>query len=61
MGGSIMLKKIEYEVCKMEDVIVDLSNEIKNGWIIYSIGCQEMHFGCYGEMNMTFEITLRKE
>lgn len=56
-----MLKKIEYEACNMEDVVLDLANEIKNDWRIYSIGCQEMHFGCYGKMKMTFEITLSKE
>lgn len=56
-----MLKKIEYESSNVEEVIVDLADEIKNGWRICSFSYPNVHIGCVGEMDMTFEITLRKE
>lgn len=56
-----MLKKIEYEARKIEDVVIDLADEIKNGWRVCSFSYPNVHIGCVGEMDMTVEITLRKE
>ena len=61
LRGNIMLKKIEYEVRRIEDVIVDLADEIKNGWSIYSYRYPDISFSHYGETNMTVEVTLSKE
>ena len=56
-----MIKKMEYECKRIEDVVLDLADEIKNGWRIYRIGPWEMHWGCVGETDMTVEVTLRKD
>ena len=56
-----MLKKIEYECNNIEEVIVDLADEIKNGWRVCGFIYPNVSIGCFGEKDITFEITLRKE
>lgn len=56
-----MIKNIEYECKSIEDVVIDLADEIKNGWRIYRIGPYEMRFGCIGETDITVEVALRKD
>lgn len=56
-----MLKKIEYEAKNIEDIVLDLADEIKNGWKIHSVGYPniEMHF-CVNP-KITAEVILSKE
>ena len=56
-----MIKKMEYECKRIEDVVLDLADEIQNGWRIYSIGPYTTHCGYVGEIDMTIEVTLRKD
>lgn len=56
-----MLKEIKYEVNKIEDVILDLSDEIKNGWKIHSLGPAEFSMSCGERSALTFEVVLSKE
>ena len=55
-----MLKKIEYEAKNIEEVILDLADEIKNGWKIHTCGMMHMDFSAYGEANMSVEVTMCK-
>ena len=56
-----MLKNIKYETKSIEEVVLDLSDEIKNGWKIHSFGYPniEMSFRC--NPDITVEVTLKKE
>lgn len=56
-----MLKEIKYETKKFEDVVLDLADEIKNGWNIVGFRYPEISFSVCTESNITIEITLRKE
>ena len=54
-----MLKEIKYETNKIEDVLVDLADEIKNGWKICSL--RPLEFCISLNPTMEFEVRLRKE
>ena len=56
-----MIKKMEYECKRIEDIVLDLADEIKNGWRIYRLGPYEMRCGCIGQTDMTVEVMLKKE
>lgn len=56
-----MLKKIEYEARKIEDVVLDLADEIKNGWKLYSFGWPNVEMTLCSHPNITVEVTLSKE
>lgn len=53
-----MLKNIKYETKDINEVILDLADEIKLGWKLYSFGmpCIEATF-CY-KPEITVEVTL---
>lgn len=56
-----MLKKIKYETKDINEVVLDLAEEIKLGWKLYSFGWPnvEMTFRC--NPDITVEVTLKKE
>ena len=56
-----MLKKIKYETHKIEDVILDLADEIKNGWKIHSFGWPCVEMSCCQNPDIAVEVTLKKE
>lgn len=57
-----MIKEIRYEANRIEDVIVDIADQIKNGWNVYSIYPLEYHLSCCGMApKMEFKVTLSKE
>ena len=56
-----MIKEIKYEAHSIEDVILDLADEIKNGWNIYSFRYPEVTISYFGKQEVTVEIALRKE
>lgn len=56
-----MIKTIEYETSRIEDVIVDIADEIKNGWNVYNIYPLAYHLSCSTAPKMEFRVTLRKE
>ena len=56
-----MLKEMKYSNCRIEDVILDLACEIKNGWSIYGFKYPEFTLSCCTKYEMTFEVTLKRE
>lgn len=56
-----MLKEMKYSNCSIDDVILDLADEIKNGWKIFGFKYPEFTFHPYGTHDMTIEVTLKKE
>ena len=56
-----MLKKIEYESRNVEEVIVDLADEIKNGWSIYTFGVPRFESSYGLSPNFIVEVALTKE
>ena len=56
-----MLKNIKYETHKMEDVIIDLADEIKNGWKLYGFTMPCVECSLSFKPDITIEITLKKE
>ena len=56
-----MLKQIKYETKDINEVVLDLAEEIKLGWKLYSFGWPNIeHLVCCNP-NITIEITLSKE
>ena len=56
-----MLKTINYEVSKIEDIVLDLADEIKNGWKIYRIGSAEISMSLCTKTDILAEVVLRKD
>lgn len=56
-----MRKTIKYETKKIEDVVLDLADEIKNGWRIHSFGYPNIEMSICCNPNITVEVTLSKE
>ena len=60
-GGLIMLKKIEYEVKDINEVVLDLAEEIKLGWYLCGFGWPDIEYTTCCHPKITVEVTLRKE
>ena len=56
-----MRKKIEYEINKIEDVVVDLADEVKNGWKIGLFGWPQIESSIGERVTFTVEVELVKE
>ena len=56
-----MLKNIKYETNKIEDVLIDLADEIKNGWKICCFHPSEFHITLDPNPKMKFEVRLYKD
>lgn len=56
-----MLKEIKYETKDINDVVLDLAEEIKLGWKLYSFGWPNVECSVACNPNITVEVTLRKE
>jgi hypothetical protein len=56
-----MLKTIKYETKDINDVVLDLADEIKNGWKLYSFGWPSIETSLCAHSNITVEVALRKE
>lgn len=56
-----MRKTIKYETKKIEDVVLDLADEIKNGWRIHSFGYPNIEMSICCNPDITVEVTLSKE
>lgn len=56
-----MIKTINYEVSKIEDIILDLADEVKNGWKICSLGPTEISISVCTRVDMVAEVVLRKD
>ena len=56
-----MLKKIEYETKDINKVVLDLAEEIKLGWKLYSFGWPNVEMTCRCNPDITVEVTLKKE
>lgn len=56
-----MIKTVEYETNRIEDMIVDIADEIKNGWNVYNIYPLEYCLSCGAVPKMEFRVTLSKE
>lgn len=55
-----MIKEIKYETNNIEDVVLDLADEIKNGWKIHSFGWPNMFISVCGQSEMNIEVTLMR-
>lgn len=56
-----MLKKIKYETKDINEVVLDLADEIKNGWKLYSFGWPDVKMSCQCHPDIAVEVTLSKE
>jgi hypothetical protein len=56
-----MLKTINYEASKIEDIILDLADEVKNGWKICSLGPAEISMSLCARTDIVAEVVLRKD
>ena len=56
-----MLKNIKYETKDINDVVLDLAEEIKLGWRLYSFGWPNVEASLCSKPNITVEVTLSKE
>jgi len=56
-----MLKNIKYETKDINDVVLDLAEEIKLGWKLYSFGWPQVECSLCARQNITVEVTLSKE
>lgn len=56
-----MKKEVKYEARCIEDVVVDLADEIKNGWRIYGCRYPDITISCCSRPEITVEIALSKE
>ena len=56
-----MLKEIKYETTDINKVVLDLADEIKNGWKLYSFGWPCMEMSCCARPDITVEVKLSKE
>ena len=56
-----MLKEIKYETKDVNEIFVDIAEEIKNGWKLYSFSmpCVESSLCCKPEITM--EVSFSKE
>ena len=56
-----MLKKIKYETKDINEVVLDLADEIKNGWKLYSFGWPSIEASLCIRPDITVEVSLSKE
>lgn len=56
-----MIKKIKYETKDINEVVLDLAEEIKLGWKLYSFGWPNVEHSVCCNPNITIEVTLNKE
>ena len=56
-----MIKKIKYETKDINKVVLDLADEIKNGWKLCSFGWPNVEHSVCCNPNITVEVTLNKE
>ena len=56
-----MLKKIKYETKDINEVVLDLADEIKNGWKLYSFGWPSIETSLCIRPDITVEVSLSKE
>lgn len=56
-----MIKKIKYETKDINKVVLDLADEIKNGWKLCSFGLPNVEHSVCCNPNITVEVTLNKE
>lgn len=56
-----MLKEIKYETKNMDKVVLDIADEIKNGWSIYSFGVPRFESSYGLNPNFIIEVALIKE
>lgn len=56
-----MLKEIKYETKNMDKVVLDIADEIKNGWSIYSFGSPRFESSYGLDPHFIVEVALTKE
>lgn len=56
-----MLKKIEYETKDLNEVFIDIADEIKNGWKLYSFGMPNFEYSLSCNPKITMEVSFSKE
>jgi hypothetical protein len=56
-----MIKEIKYETKDINEVVLDLADEIKNGWKLYSFELPNVEMSCYSHPNFIVEVALTKE
>ena len=56
-----MLKEIKYETKDINDVFLDLAEEIKLGWRLYSFGWPQVEYSMSCKPDITVEVVLKKE
>ena len=56
-----MLKNIKYETKDINNVVLDLAEEIKQGWKLYSFGWLHVECSMALKPDITVEVTLSKE
>ena len=56
-----MLKEIKYETKDIDKVVLDVADEIKNGWSIYSFGVPRFESSYGLSPNFIVEVALTKE
>lgn len=55
-----MQKTIKYETKDINNVVLDLADEIKNGWKLYSFGYPNVELSFRCNPDITVEVTMRK-
>ena len=56
-----MIKKIKYETKDINEVVLDLAEEIKLGWQLYSFGWPNIEMSWRSNPDITVEVALSKE
>lgn len=56
-----MIKEIKYETKYIDKVVLDIADEIKNGWSIYSFGVPRFESSYGLSPNFIVEVALTKE
>ena len=56
-----MLKEIKYQTKNMDKVVLDIADEIKNGWSIYTFGAPRFESSYGLSPNFIVEVALTKE
>lgn len=56
-----MIKNIKYETKDINEIVLDLAEEIKLGWKLYSFGWANVEMTCRCNPDITVEVTLKKE
>lgn len=56
-----MLKEIKYQTKNMDKVVLDIADEIKNGWSIYTFGVPRFESSYGLSPNFIVEVALTKE